>query len=126
MEDFITFTDELLQTTTDAMEYSQQYLLARKESSSYYNALQVLLYRAGLHNSKKSIENKITELLAHEQYGEQAREINEKMELATATYKGLELVIKSYLAHASGLQSIIKQQTSGEMTEAIKNKYSQN
>ena len=85
MEDFITFTDELLQTTTDAMEYSQQYLLARKESSSSYNALQVLIYRAGLHNSKKSIENKITELLAHEQYGEQAREINEKMEMATAT-----------------------------------------
>jgi len=126
MEDFLTFTEELLQTTTEAMEFSQQYLLARKESSSYYNALQVLIYKAGLHTSKKSVENKITELLAHERFGEEAREINEKMEIATATYKGLELVIKSYLAHASGLQSIIKQQTSGEITEAMRNKYSNN
>lgn len=123
MTDFMTFQEELLETTKEAINNSKLYLQARKESSHYYNQLQILIYRADLHKSKKSPENKIIELMADEVYGEEARRLNEKMNEATATYKGLELVVKSFLAHSSALQSCIKTQISGEIAEATKNKY---
>ena len=124
-EDFLTFEEELLSTTREAIDYSNMYLQARKENKSAYNALQALIYKAGLHTSKKSVENKIIELLSSP-YGKEAQEMNEKMNEKEAEYKGLELVCKAYLAHASALQSIIKTQISGEMSEIMKNKYGGN
>lgn len=124
-EDFLTFEEELLSTTQSAVGYSMQYLDARRQNKRAYNALQELVYRAGLHTSRKSFENKIVELLASP-LGEDAKELNAIMNETEAEYKGLELVCKTYLAHASALQSIIKTQISGEMTEMVKNKYGGN
>lgn len=121
--DYMTFTEELLTTTREAMEHSKRYLEAREMSSKCFNELQVLIYKAGLHTSKKSPENKIIELMADKEFGGKAREVNELMNKATAEYKGLELVCKTYLAHSSALQSCIKTQISGEIAEATKNKY---
>lgn len=123
-EDFITFEQELLNTSREAIEFSKMYLDARKNASHCFNQLQILLNKANLHTSKKSPENKIIELMADSVYGEQASSLNQEMNDYQSTYKGLELVVKSYLAHCSALQSVLKVQQSGELTEAMKNRYS--
>jgi len=122
-EDFITFEQELLNTSREAIEFSKMYLEARKNSSHCFNQLQILINKAGLHISKKSPENKIIELMADNTYGEQAIKLNQEMNDYTSTYKGLELVLKSYLAHCSALQSVIKTQISAEINENVKAKY---
>lgn len=122
-EDFITFEQELLNTSREAIEFSKMYLEARKNSSHCFNQLQVMINKAGLHTSKKSPENKIIELMADNIYGEQAIKLNQEMNDYTSTYKGLELVVKSYLAHCSALQSVIKTQISAEINENVRAKY---
>lgn len=122
-EDFLTFSEELIQTTTQGIDFASQYLEARKECSHCFNQLQVLIQRAGLETSKKSPQNKIIELMADEIYGKQAQELNTKMLQSEAEYKGLELVCKAYQAHASALQSIMKTQISAEISENVRNKY---
>lgn len=122
-EDFITFEQELLNTSREAIEFSKMYLDARKNASHCFNQLQILLNKANLHTSKKSPENKIIELMADKIYGEQASKLNQEMNDYQSTYKGLELVVKSYLAHCSALQSAIKTQISAEINENIKAKY---
>ncbi len=121
--DFITFEQELLNTSREAIEFSKMYLEARKNSSHCFNQLQVLINKANLHTSKKSPENKIIELMADNIYGEQAIKLNQEMNDYTSTYKGLELVVKSYLAHCSALQSVIKTQISAEINENVRAKY---
>ena len=122
-QDFITFEQELLETSREAIQFSRLYLDSRKKCSHCFNQLQVLLNKANLHKSKKSAENKIIELMADETYGEQASKLNQQMNEHQATYKGLELVIKSHLAHCSALQSVIKTQISAEINENVKAKY---
>lgn len=122
-EDFITFEEELLNTSREAIEFSKMYLEARKNSSHCFNQLQILLNKANLHTSKKSPENKIIELMADKIYGEKASKLNQEMNDYQSTYKGLELVVKSYLAHCSALQSVIKTQISAEINENVKAKY---
>lgn len=122
-EDFITFEEELLNTSREAIEYSKMYLEARKNSAHCFNQLQTLINKARLHTSKKALENKIIELIAHQEYGEQATKLNEELHNYESTYKGLELVIKTYLAHCSALQSVIKTQISSEISENVRAKY---
>lgn len=121
--DFVSFEQELLNTSREAIEFSKMYLEARKNSSHCFNQLQVLINKANLHKSKKSPENKIIELMADNVYGEQAIKLNQEMNDYTSTYKGLELVVKSYLAHCSALQSVIKTQISAEINENVRAKY---
>ena len=122
-EDFITFEEELLNTSREAISFSKLYLEARKNASHCFNKLQVLINKSGLHTNKKSIENKIIELMANKIYGEEATKLNQEMLDSEAEYKSYELIIKSYLAHCSGLQSILKVQQNGELTEIMKNRY---
>lgn len=122
-EDFISFQDELLTTSREAIEFSKLYLQARKNNSHAFNQLQVLINKAGLQKTKKSIENKILELMADENYGEQAIKLNIEMSESESEYKSYELIVKAYLAHCSALQSVLKVQQSGELTEAMKNRY---
>lgn len=122
-EDFFSFEQELLNTSREAIEFSKMYLEARKNSSHCFNQLQVMINKAGLHTSKKSPENKIIELMADNTYGEQATKLNQEMNDYTSTYKGLELVVKSYLAHCSALQSVIKTQISAEINENVRARY---
>ena len=121
--DFVSFEQELLNTSREAIEYSKMYLDARKNSSHCFNQLQILIQKANLHTSKKSPENKIIELLADKTYGDKARQLNEDLHNYESTYKGLELVVKSYLAHCSALQSVIKTQISAEINENVRAKY---
>ena len=122
-EDFLTFSEELIDTTTHGIDFANQYLEARKECSHCYNQLQVLIQKAGLETSKKSPQNKIIELMSNRTYGAEAKELNAKMLQSEAEYKGLELVCKAYQSHASALQSIMKTQINAEWSENVKNKY---
>ena len=121
--DFITFEQELLQTSREAIELSKAYLDARKKCSHCLNKLQSLIYKANLHTSKKSPQNKIIELMADKNYGEEARKLNIEMSNYESEYKGLEICVKAYLAHCSALQSVIKTQISAEINENVKAKY---
>ena len=121
--DFMDFSEELLSTTGQGIEFAHKYLEARKECSHCFNQLQVLIQKAGLETSKKSPQNKIIELMAHKDYGKQAQELNTKMLESESLYKGLELVCKAYQSHASALQSVIKTQISAEINENMKTKY---
>ena len=121
--DFITFEQELLNTSREAIELSKEYLDARKKCSHCLNQLQALIYKANLHTSKKSPQNKIIELMADKTYGEEARKLNIEMSNYESEYKGLEMCVKAYLAHCSALQSVLKVQQTGEMTEIMKSKY---
>ena len=121
--DFISFQDELLSTSREAMELSKAYLEARKKCSHCLNQLQALIYKADLHTSKKSPQNKIIELIADETYGEEASKLNIEMSNYESEYKGLEMCVKAYLAHCSALQSVIKVQQNGELNQILKEKY---
>ena len=121
--DFMTFSEELISTTTQGIDFAHKYLEARKECSHCFNQLQVLIHKAGLETSKKSPQNKIIELMANRQYGEEAQELNSKMLDKEAEYKGLELVCKAYQSHASALQSVLKTQISAEISENVRAKY---
>lgn len=120
--DFIDFSTELLQTTREAIELSKEYLETRKIYSECFNKIQILLQKANIIN-KKSVENKIIELMNHNVYGDEAQKINEKMLEMENLYKSLELVVKTYLAHASALQSVLKTQITAELNENVKSKY---
>lgn len=122
-EDFLTFEEELLNTSREAIDFSKMYLEARKNSSHCFNQLQILLNKAKLHTSKKSPENKIIELMADDNYGKEATKLNTDLNNYESTYKGLELVVKAYLAHCSALQSVIKTQISAEINENVRVKY---
>ena len=122
-EDFITFEQELLNTSREAIELSRMYLEARKNCSHCLNQLQALIYKADLHTSKKSPQNKIIELMADKTYGEEASKLNTQMSNYESEYKGLEMCVKAYLAHCSALQSVIKTQISAEINENVRAKY---
>lgn len=122
-EDFISFEQELLNTSREAIELSKAYLEARKNCSHCLNQLQTLIYKADLHTSKKSPENKIIELMADKELGETATKLNKAMQNYEAEYKGLEMCVKAYLAHCSALQSVIKTQISAEINENVRAKY---
>lgn len=122
-EDFLTFEQELLSTSREAMALSEAYLDTRKKCSHCLNQLQSLIYKANLHTSKKSPQNKIIELMADKNYGEEARKLNTEMSNYESEYKGLEICVKAYLAHCSALQSVIKTQISAEINENVRAKY---
>ena len=124
--DFMTFEDELLKTTSEAKELALEYLNSRKLYNHCFNQLVVLIQKAGLHQSKKSLDNKISELLGDTKYGEKAQQIYEQMLTEEANYKGLEVVCKAYANHSVALCAIMKQQTNGEIAQGLKDKYSQN
>ena len=121
--DIMDFQEELLSTTRENIDLAKEYLKNRQVYSSSFNKLVVLIHNAGLEKSKKSIENKITELLSDATYGEVAKQYYSEMLKAEAEYKGLEIVTKAYSNHASALQSIMKMQISGEINENVKTKY---
>ena len=74
-----------------------------------------------MHDDKASFENKLTKLLATP-YAQEAKQAIERLNTSRANYKGWEEVLKSYQTYISSIQSIIKWNLTGELTEAVKNK----
>lgn len=115
------YAEELLENAKELKIYSAQYKQERQLHSQAINTLTNLIYKSGLHNDKASFENKLTKLLAT-QYASEAKQAIEQMNTARANYKGFEEVLKAYQTYISSIQSIIKWNLQGELTEAVKNK----
>ncbi|MCD7740517.1 MAG: hypothetical protein LUH11_04125 [Candidatus Gastranaerophilales bacterium] len=117
------FSEQLINVSKEMKELAFAYYEARKEYAKCLNKITVMIYKAGLHESKAAFENKIPMLFANTVYSDLAIETSAKMNEARQEYKGLEMVLNAYQSEISGIQSIIKFMQQGEITEAIKNKY---
>lgn len=117
------FSDQLLSVSRDMKDIAFKYFEARKIYAECFNKITVMIYKAGIYDNKASFENKIPMLFANPVYSDIAIDTAAKLHEAQQEYKGLEMVLKAYLAEISGIQSIIKFMQQGEITEAIKNKY---
>ena len=115
------YAEELISNARELKEYSNEYKKERQLHSQAINTLTNLIYKSGLHNDKASFENKLTKLLATP-YAQEAKEAIELLNASRANYKGWEEVLKSYQTYISSIQSIIKWNLTGELTEAVKNK----
>jgi hypothetical protein len=115
------YAQELIDNARELKDYSFAYQRERQEFSKAINTLTNLIYKSGLHDDKASFENKLTKLLATP-YAKEAKIAIEQMNTSRANYKGWEEVIKSYQVYISSIQSIIKWNLQGELTEAVKQK----
>jgi hypothetical protein len=115
------YAQELINNARELKDYSFAYQKERQEFSKAINTLTSLIYKANLHDDKASFENKLTKLLATP-YAQEAKIAIEQMNTSRANYKGWEEVIKSYQVYISSIQSIIKWNLQGELTEAVKQK----
>lgn len=115
------YAQELIDNARELKDYSFAYQKERQEFSKAINTLTSLIYKANLHDDKASFENKLTKLLATP-YAQEAKIAIEQMNTSRANYKGWEEVIKSYQVYISSIQSIMKWELTGELTEAVKQK----
>ena len=115
------YAEELLENAKELKAYSAEYKKERQLHSQAINTLTNLIYKSGLHSDKASFENKLTKLLATD-YADEAKKAIEQMNTARANYKGFEEVLKAYQTYISSIQSIIKWNLTGELTEAVKEK----
>ncbi len=117
------FAQQLLRISGEMKSLSIDYKNARSDYARCFNAITVMIYKAGLHRSKAAFENKIPMLIAHPDFTTDAIEIASRMNEAQQEYKGLEMVLKAYQAEISGLQSVIKFMQMGEINTATAAKY---
>ena len=115
------YAQELIDNARELKDYSFAYQKERQKFSKAINSLTSLIYKANLHDDKASFENKLTKLLATP-YVQEAKIAIEQMNTSRANYKGWEEVIKSYQVYISSIQSIMKWELTGELTEAVKQK----
>lgn len=115
------YAEELLENARELKIYSAEYKKERQLHSDAINKLTNLIYMSGLHDDKASFENKLTKLLATP-YAKEAKSAIEQMNTARANYKGFEEVLKAYQTYISSIQSILRWNLTGELTEAVKNK----
>ena len=115
------YAQDLISNAKELKQYSREYKKERGLYSEAINTLTNLIYKAGLYDDKASFENKLTKLLATP-YAKEAKQAIEQMNTARANYKGFEEVLKSYQIYISSIQSIMKWNLTGELTEAVKNK----
>ena len=115
------YAQDLISNARELKQYSREYKRERGLYSEAVNTLTNLIYKAGLYDDKASFENKLTKLLATP-YAKEAKQAIEQMNTARANYKGFEEVLKAYQTYISSIQSIIKWELTGELTEAVKNK----
>lgn len=115
------YAQDLIENARELKGYSFEYQKERQLYSEAINTLTSLIYKAGLYDDKASFENKLTKLLATP-YAKEAKTAIELMNTSRANYKGWEEVLKSYQVYISSIQSIIKYNLQGELTEAVKQK----
>ena len=120
--DSLDYAQELRQIATEFKQFAFDYKRARALYAEALNTLTSLIYLTGLHSDKASFENKLTKLLATDQ-AETAQEFIEQLNTSRAEYKGLEMVLESYKAQISAIQSVIKYNLTSEVNTNIINKY---
>jgi hypothetical protein len=120
--DSLDYAEELRQISSAYLESAFNYKRERALYSEALNTLTNLIYLTGLHDNKASFENKLSMLLATDQV-EVAQEFIEQLNSAKANYKGWEMVCNAYQAQISAIQSVIKYNLTGEVHNAMTNKY---
>lgn len=119
--DHLDYTQELSDNAKEFKQYAFEYKKERANHAEAQNKLINLLYKSGLHDDKASFENKLIKLLATP-YALEAKPQIEALNLSRANYKGWEMVLESYKAHISAIQSVIKYNLTGELNQNISNK----
>lgn len=120
--DSLDYSQELRHIAQEFKQYAFEYKQARALYAEALNTLTNLIYLSGLHNDKAAFENKLTKLLATPQ-AEIAQKYIEQLNESRAEYKGLEMVLESYKAQISAIQSVIKYNLTGEINSNLINKY---
>lgn len=119
--DSLDYAKELKETAQEFKNYAFEYKKERALYAEALNKLTNLIYITGLHEDKASFENKLTKLLATSQ-AQIAQHYIEQMNTSRANYKGWEMVLESFKAHISAIQSVIKYNLTGELNTNIANK----
>jgi hypothetical protein len=119
--DNLDYANELREVALEFKKYAFEYKKERALYAEAYNKLTNLIFVAGLHNDKASFEKILAKLLATD-YAEQAKYYIELLYTSKANYKGWEMILESFKAHISSIQSVIKYNLAGELNENIANK----
>lgn len=116
--DHLDYANELRENAKDFKEFAFEYKKERALNAEAMNKLINLIYKSGLHNDKAAFENKLTKLLATP-FAQEAKPLIEQLNSSRANYKGWEMVLESYKAHISAIQSVIKYNLTGEINTNI-------
>ena len=119
--DSLDYASELRGIAKEYKQFAFEYKKERALHSEALNKLINLIYETGLHNDKAAFENKLTKLLATDK-AEIAKIYIEQMNTARGNYKGWEKILNAYQAEISAIQSVIKYNLNGELSENIANK----
>ena len=123
--DHLDYAEELRHIAQEFKQYAFEYKKERALYAEALNKLTSLIEVTGLHDDKASFENKLTKLLATSE-ANIARVYIEQLNSSRANYKGWEMVLESYKAQISAIQSVIKYNLSGELNNNIANKAERN
>lgn len=115
------YSTELMTNAKEFKTYAFEYKKERALYADALNKLTNLLYISGLHDDKAAFENKLAKLLATS-CSEKAKPLIEQLNSSQANYKGWEMVLESYKAQISAIQSVIKYNLTGELNQNIANK----
>jgi hypothetical protein len=121
--DYQDYSQELATISKEFKEYAFEYKKERAIYADALNQLTTLIYKAGLCDDKSSFENKLPKLLSTP-YINEARTLIKMFNDSRANYKGWEMVLESYKAQISAIQSVIKYNLQGELNTNIANKAS--
>ena len=119
--DNLDYANELREVATEFKELAFEYKKERALYAEALNKLTTLIYVTGLHDDKSSFENKLPKLLTT-QKKEEAKTYIEQLNTSRANYKGLEMILESFKAHISAIQSVIKYNLTGEINTNIANR----
>ena len=123
--DSLDYSQELRHIAEEFKQYAFEYKKERALYAEALNKLTSLIEVTGLHDDKASFENKLTKLLATSE-ANIARVYIEQLNSSRANYKGWEMVLESYKAQISAIQSVIKYNLNGELNNNIANKAERN
>lgn len=119
--DHLDYSQELRHIAQEFKQYAFEYKKERALYAEALNKLTSLIEVTGLHDDKASFENKLTKLLATSE-ANIARVYIEQLNSSRANYKGWEMVLESYKAQISAIQSVIKYNLTSEINTNIANK----
>lgn len=120
--DSLDYANDLREVATEFKELAFEYKKERALYAEALNKLTTLIYVTGLHDDKSSFENKLPKLLTT-QKKEEAKTYIEQLNTSRANYKGLEMILESFKAHISAIQSVIKFNLQGEYITQMEAKY---
>ena len=121
--DVVDYAQAVIENSEELKSLASLYHHARAQNAQALNGLIVLIHKAGLARDRSAFEKTIVKLLDCQDYEAEAQKLIEQYHNSYAEYKGIDAIMDAYKAQISGIQSVIKYNLTGEMTEATKEKY---